>query len=96
MAKQLTKREDGTLRGRILRSISRKPIDVERFETYPHGMWRIGQTAVGECVPEQQVAVFVMDSGNRDGQLRQKSKADTNNDEEDGDDYKRLAYRQAG
>src|SRR6266446_625371 len=96
MAKQLTKREERALPWRILRRICGKPIDVERFETYPHGMWWIGKAAVDECVPEQQVAVFVMDSGNRDGQLRHKNKADAHNDEEDSDDHKRLAFREAG
>src|SRR6266478_3613715 len=57
-------------------------------------MRRIGETAVGQRVTKQQIAVLIMDS--RHGQLRQKSKPDADDDEEKGDDRQRLALRQTG
>ncbi len=57
-------------------------------------MRRIRETAVGQRVTKQQIAVFVMNSGNGHRQLRQKSKPDTDDDEEKSDDRQRLALRQ--
>src|SRR5260370_15711439 len=94
MSKQLTERQDGPLPRRILRRICREPIHVKRFEAHPHGMRRIRETAVGQRVTKQQIAVFVMNSGNGHRQLRQKSKPDTDDDEEKSDDSQRLALRQ--
>ena len=96
MSKQLTERQDDPLPRRILRRISRKPIHVKRFEAHPHGMRRIGQTAVGQRVTKQQIAVLIMDSRNGHRQLRQNSKPDADDDEEKGDDRQRLALRQTG
>ncbi len=96
MAQQLTEREDNSLARRILRRISGKPIHVKRFETDPHGMRRIGETAASERVPEKQVAVFVMDSRNGDVQSRKNCNPDAEDDEEGGDHHKRPAFCQAG
>ena len=96
MSKQLTERQDGPLPQRILRRIGREPIHVKRLEAHPHGMGRIGQTAVGQRVTKQQIAVLIMDSRNGHWQLRQKSKPGADDDEEKGDDRQRLALRQTG
>src|SRR2546422_4618960 len=58
-------------------------------------MGRIGQAAVSESVAEQQIAEFIVDSGNLHRQLRQKSKTDTDDDEEKGDERQCLALDQA-
>jgi hypothetical protein len=59
-------------------------------------MGRIGETAVGQRVTKQQIAVLIMDSRNGYRQLGQKSKPDADDDEEKGDDRQRLALRQTG
>ena len=59
-------------------------------------MRRIGETAASKRVPEKQVAVFVMDSRNRDVQSRKNCNPDTEDDEEDDDHHKRRAFCQAG
>src|SRR5207249_10038171 len=96
MAQQLTEREDNSLARRILRRISGKPIHVKRFETDPHGMRRIGETAASKRVPEKQVAVFVMDSRNMDVQSRKNCNPATEDNEEDEDHHKRRAFGQTG
>src|SRR5216683_6431502 len=95
MAKQPAERENGSLARRIFRRICREPIHMKRFETDPHGMGRIGQAAVSESVAEQQIAEFVVDSGDGHWQLTQKSKTDTDDYEENSDECQRLALGQA-
>ncbi len=58
-------------------------------------MGRIGQTAVSESVAEQQIAEFVVDSGDGHWQLTQKSKTDTDDYEENSEECQRLALGQA-
>ena len=79
MAEQLADGHREPLRRRIHRGVCGKPVDVKRFEADPHRVRRIGEAAVGERVGHQQVAEFVVNAGNRDGQQRQ----DRNSNDDD-------------
>ncbi len=58
-------------------------------------MGRIGEAAVGECVAQEQITIFIMDARDRHWQLWEDRKADTDDDEEKCDDRGRPALREA-
>ena len=55
----------------------------------------ICEAAVNKSVGHEQVAVFIMDAGNGYRQPRHKSKTDTDDNEENGDERQRLVFRKA-
>src|SRR5260221_12720129 len=73
-----------------------KPVYVKGFEADPHRMRRIGQAAVRKGISHQQVAEFVMNTGNRQVKKRKSEKAKSNDGQKDNDDPETLALGEAG
>ena len=65
-AEQLAEREDESLRGWIDGGVGGEPIDVEGVKAGPERVRGIGEASVGESVTHEEVAVLVMDAGDRD------------------------------
>ena len=73
-AQQLAEGQGESLGGWIHGVIGGQPIYVKSFEADPHGVRRIAQAAVRECVSEKEIAESIVDTGNWNAQPGEKAK----------------------
>ena len=54
---------------------------MKGFKAEPHGMRRIGETSMGEGIAHQEVAVFIVNAGDRDTKERKDGESNGDNAE---------------